>query len=420
MAFWYDLGIRMYGAGIKAAAFFYPKAKHWVEGRKNWLKDLEEALGELPSPSAGRVWIHCASLGEFEQGRPLIESIKEANPDIQVILSFFSPSGYLLRKDYSLADHVCYLPLDTYSNACQFLDRVDPDLVLFVKYEFWLNFLAESEKRNIPVILVSGIFREGQVFFRKFGGNFRQVLAGFDQLFLQTESSARLLDRIGISNYKVVGDTRVDRVAANAAKAPEIELAKTFTGDREVLIAGSTWAPDEKLLATLRGSALARKRKIILAPHEINEADLSRVEGFFPNHSIRYSSADMDDARKARVMLIDNMGMLAGLYRYGHVAFIGGGFGSGLHNILEPAAFGLPVLFGPRYGKFEEASRLIEAGGAFPVRNEIELKAALNQLELPEFYQKASAAAQDYIAQNRGATQAIIDYIRQEGFLVLS
>ena len=406
----YDLGIRLYTWSIALASPFNAKAKAWSKGRKNWEGRLKEQMqSRTPAPL---VWIHCASLGEFEQGRPVIEGLKERMPDHQILLTFFSPSGYELRKDYPLADFIAYLPADTRSNAGKFLDLTQPELIIFVKYEFWINFLEESFRRDIPVLLVSALFRPGQPFFRAWGKIFRKLLPRFERIFVQNESSAIMLKNLGLENHVVAGDTRIDRVGQIADQAPSYPLLERFTEGHEVLIAGSTWPADEELLVPLINRSSVEGYKYILAPHQIRESAIQRLEDEIELESIRYSRAEEADLHSARVLIIDNIGMLSSLYQYGHIAYIGGGFGAGIHNTLEPAAFGLPVIFGPKYEKFDEAVRLVKLGGAFPVTSSEELQSVFLKLaKSPEIYERASREARNFVKKNRGATQKILDYL---------
>jgi 3-deoxy-D-manno-octulosonic-acid transferase len=414
--FLYNTAVRLYQAGIRIAAFFYPKARLWIEGRRRWRHRYGEASAHwaIAGFRPRVVWIHAASLGEFEQGRPVAEAIRGQFPDWKIVLTFFSPSGYEVRKNYPHADLVCYLPADTCRNAADFLQIIRPDIAIFIKYEFWANYLFELKKREIPTLLVSALFRERQPFFRWYGGFWRDMLRCYTHIFVQNEPSAKLLQNIGFQNISISGDTRVDRVLQLAGTAPENQTVAVFAQSATstgLLIAGSTWPPDDNLLATAMQSGCPLK--LVVAPHDPSPQAVSRIETLFSGCGkvLRYSQATPTATGQASVLIIDNVGMLNTLYRYGKVAYIGGGFGKGIHNTLEPAAYGLPILFGPRYQKFEEARQFVAAGGAFPVEQAAELTKTLQQLSDPAVYNRASEAVSGYLTQNRGATTQVIDFI---------
>ncbi|MCD8073171.1 MAG: 3-deoxy-D-manno-octulosonic acid transferase, partial [Alistipes sp.] len=366
--FFYNIGIHFYGLAIRIASIFNRKAALWIAGRRNIFSRLAAAF----SPGDKVIWMHCASLGEFEQGRPVLERLKKQYPDRKILLTFFSPSGYTVRKNYEGADAVFYLPLDTPRNVRRLLDAVDPEAAIFVKYEFWLNFLRELKRRNVPTYIVSAIFRKNSVFFRPYGGIFRKGLASFDTIFVQNETSKQLLAAIGVGNVVVSGDTRFDRVAAIPDTAPVVPLAARFADGDKVLIAGSTWPRDEELI--LEFMAAHPRVKVILAPHEINPVRIERIANDPANRAVRFTAGDAQTRiKEARLLIIDTIGLLSALYRYGTYAYIGGGFGAGIHNTLEAATFGLPVAFGPNYGKFREARQLLELGAARSVSSFEEL-----------------------------------------------
>lgn len=408
----YTFFIYLYCFAIWLAAPFNGKARQWVRGRRNWRERYRQAF-----QSKGKVlWVHAASLGEFEQGRPVMEAFRQQHPDWQLVLTFFSPSGYEIRKNYPTADFVCYLPLDTPRQAREFIALIQPDIAVFVKYEFWANYLSILKTRGIPTLLVSGLFRSSQPFFRPWGGFWRRMLGCFTHFFVQNETSQQLLSQIGFQNSTLTGDTRIDRVLQLAQQAPENETVRRFAQGARVLIAGSSWEADEQVLHTWFTFHAGAAYKCILAPHEPSEPHVLRLMAAFGNIPVvRYSQATPDTLQAARVLLIDNIGMLNTLYRYAQVAYIGGGFGKGIHNTLEPAAFGLPVLFGPRYEKFEEARAFVERGGAFPVRDAAALTVALQQLEDPVFHQRASVAVSGYLEQQRGATGKVLGFISDKG-----
>lgn len=401
----YSLAVRMYGLFICIASLFNSKAAAWCRGRKGLFRHIEATYEKK-----GRtVWFHCASLGEFEQGRPVIEALKERDPSLQVVLTFFSPSGYEIRRDYPQADHVYYLPLDTRAHARRFLDFIRPDLAVFVKYEFWYFFLTTLKEREIPVVLISALFRPGQWFFRWYGRPFLKVMKSFRRIFVQDETSERLLKECGVDAVEVSGDTRFDRVIAIASARREIPVAGAFCGDRTVVVAGSTWKEDETLLMKYINRRV-RPYKWIIAPHETDPAHVQWIMERLQVPAMRYSEREEKDPAEAEVLVIDNIGMLSSLYAYGKVAYIGGGFGSGIHNVPEAAVYGMPVLFGPRYRKFREAVDLVQLGGAFPVTDAGEAEQWLNRFydDIPA-REKAGAVARKYVLASAGSTGKIVN-----------
>jgi 3-deoxy-D-manno-octulosonic-acid transferase len=403
----------MYSAAIGLASQWNPKARLWVDGRKNWREKLKEAMAS----AGGRrtVWVHCASLGEFEQGRPVIEAIRRQHEEVFIVLSFFSPSGYEVRKNYEGADHVCYLPPDTRANARDFLDLVQPSLVIFVKYEYWLNLISEIRDRGIALLMISAIFRPGQVFFRWYGGKWRKALTMVDHFFVQDDRSAVLLGQLNVNGYTKSGDTRFDRVISirdNFTPVPGIE---EFCGGSQVIVAGSTWEEDEEAwdhYANTNGEL-----RFIIAPHEVYEGHLRSIEKLFRD-TIRYSSFSKNANSAARVLVIDNIGMLSRLYHYADICYIGGGFGAGIHNILEAAVHGKPVIFGPEYEKFLEAVEMIEEGAAFSISSALELEETVKGLLADrEKLACASAKARAYVEGKAGATDKIMDYIQEKRLL---
>jgi 3-deoxy-D-manno-octulosonic-acid transferase len=408
----YRLFIRIHALAIRLAAPAHPKARRWVAGRRGWARRMELASHAWSLKTGPLLWMHCASLGEFEQGRPLIEAIKHARPETKILLTFFSPSGYEVRRSYSLAEHVMYLPVDTPANARRFVALAQPDLVVFVKYEFWYEHLRAVQQAGITLLLISALFRPAQLFFHPWGGPFRRLLAGFTQIFTQDAASMERLLAIGIRHCMAVGDTRVDRARAIAAQAEPFPLVDAFLKGAPTLIAGSTWPPDEAILAPLLNQHLPPQWKAIIAPHRVESAHIESLERRLRLPTQRYSQLARGEQPTARALIIDNIGMLSALYQYGRVAYIGGGFGVAIHNVLEPAAFALPVLFGPRYGKFEEARWLVERGGAFPVTDADILLAAFERLLEPAAHKQAADAARAYLRDNQGATEKIVDFLR--------
>ena len=370
----YSIFIYSYAFVIRIASVFNPKARLFVSGRKGWRRFLESRIER----NDRYIWVHCASLGEFEQGRPLIEKIREYFKQYKIVLTFFSPSGYEMRKNYDGADIVMYLPLDTSANAKKFLDLVRPVKVFFIKYEYWYDFLSEIDRREIPLYLASAVFQADGIFFKNdFKGRwYRNMLLKFDHIFVQDENSAQLLRSAGIKECTVSGDTRIDRVAAIALKSKDIPVIGKFKEGYPLIIAGSTWKPDEELLSEYIN--YYSNVKIIFAPHEVSDSNIQRLQQMIKSPSVRLSRADINHISDYKVLIIDSIGLLSSVYKYGVVAYVGGGFGVGIHNILEPAVFGLPVIFGPEHQKFREAADLKLLGGAWPVNNYRQLESALN------------------------------------------
>jgi 3-deoxy-D-manno-octulosonic-acid transferase len=349
-------------------------------------------------------------LGEFEQGRPVIEAIKKEKPWYKIVLTFFSPSGYEIRKEWPLADVICYLPADTPSNARKFIDKVNPEKVIFVKYEFWNNYISRISRKKVPLFLISGIFRPGQHFFKWYGSFFRSILKKFTRIYVQDQASLELLRSIGLDNFSFAGDTRFDRVLKIASEAREIPELEQFRGNEKLLLAGSSWRPDEEIIARYINENPG-KMKWVFAPHEIGRENISRLEKMFSIKCVRFSEFKKEDA-DARVMIIDNIGMLSSAYRYAYIAEVGGGFGKGIHNVLEPACWGIPVLFGPGHKKFREAVSLLETGGAGTFNNYNEFEAILDRWTGDEdLYKKAADSAGQFVINHSGATARIMNEI---------
>ncbi len=409
----YNFSIHLYIAAINVASHWNAKAKAWVSGRDRWQQTLAAAMAKAGKRE--RLWIHCASLGEFEQGRPLIEAVRKNYPGTFILLSFFSPSGYEVRKHYEVADAVVYIPADTRSNAKQFLDLLQPDLAIFVKYEYWLNFLSEMHQRDVPLIMVSSIFREGQPFFQWWGGAWRKALAVIDHFFVQDPHSAKLLQQLGISHHTVAGDTRYDRVIDIARKFEEIQAIRQFCEGKRVIVAGSTWEKDELILQYF--ASRHPDVALVIAPHEIHEAHLRHIEKLFPG-ALRFSTLNNGTGTDASVIIIDNIGMLSRLYHYADLCYIGGGFGKGIHNVLEAAVHAKPVYFGPAFSKFREAKELIACGGAFSISDAAAFEEKASALlHDPLALQQASKAAGDHVKGHAGATQKIMDHIQEKRLL---
>jgi 3-deoxy-D-manno-octulosonic-acid transferase len=407
LLFLYNLALRAYALLLQLVASFAPKAAKWVAGREGLLPHIQQALRHETAPL---VWFHCASLGEFEQGRPLMEAFAQEHPQFKIVLTFFSPSGYEVRKNWPGAHYVFYLPLDTAANARTFLDAVQPRLAVFVKYEFWYHFLTGLQRRRVPVVCVAAIFRPQQVFFKPWGAFFRKILSRFTHIFTQNQASVELLRSIGIRQASVAGDTRFDTVVRTALASPKpLPVVEAFVADgAPVFIVGSNWPEDLPALTPLLRQYQAEMR-FIFAPHEITETNLSLVEAALPGQVMRYSKATPATVAQARVLLMDNVGLLSQLYRFGTYAYIGGAFGKGLHNTLEAAAFGLPLFFGPTYAKFQEAVDLVAAGCAFPVRTAAELQVAFGLLwHQNEVRLRVQDTSLEYVHQQAGATAIIM------------
>jgi 3-deoxy-D-manno-octulosonic-acid transferase len=402
----YNIGIYIFSGLAYLIAPFNKKAALWVKGQTEWAEKISEKI----RPGDRTIWIHCASLGEFEQGRPVIEAIKKKDPEIKIVLTFFSPSGYEIRKYYPDADAIIYLPSDTPANASRLIGLVNPEYVIFVKYEFWNNYISVLYRNNIPLYLVSAIFRPQQHFFKWYGSFFRDMLRKFEMIFVQDSGSADLLSSIGLDNISLAGDTRFDRVVQITESARDILQIEQFKGDEKLFLAGSSWNQDEEII-TKYINKYPRKMKWIFAPHEIDKPNIERLEKLLTVKHIRYSGFDEND-HDARVMIIDNIGMLSSAYKYAHISAVGGGFGKGIHNILEPACWGIPVVFGPNHYKFREAVDLKDAGGAksFVTYDDF---AKIMDIWLTDnkLYQSSADAAGKYVKENTGATEIIIQRI---------
>jgi len=418
--FLYNIFLWLFRVGTQAASLFNPKAKKWVQGRKGIFTALEKTI-----PAGEKIiWMHCASLGEFEQGRPVIERLKEQKTGHKILLTFFSPSGYEVQKNFEGADWVFYLPLDGPRNAKRFLEIVHPSLVIFVKYEFWYYYLKKIKYRNIPLILISAIFRKDMSFFKWYGKLQRKILTRFDHLFVQNHESKRLMDEIGLADICTVsGDTRFDRVIEIALTAVAIPGIEKFIGSCKSIIAGSTWPEDEEVLQRVFSAINDPSLKLIIAPHEINEKHLTEIESLFPN-SVRFSQIqNINPHRQTNCLLIDNIGMLSRLYKYAHITYIGGGLRTmGVHNVLEAAVYNKPVLFGPFYHKYTEATGLVKSGGGLPFSDAKKdgkmLKKLITALLInDEEYNYRSKAAGDFVLTNKGATKKIIQFIQEKRLL---
>ncbi len=392
----------VYAALIRLASPFNRKAKQWCEGRRGMVDRMREAIGD----QRNIVWIHVASLGDFEQGRPLVDYIKTNHPEYKILLTFFSPSGYEVRKNYQNADYVFYIPADTPREVKRFLDVAHPEVAIFVKYEFWLNMLAELRCRNVRTFIVSAIFRRNSIFFnRPFGGIWRKSLAVFEQIFVQDKHSKELLAEIGVENVVVAGDTRFDRVLTIADRAENVEVVEQFKGDARLFVAGSTWAPDEDILLPLIKAN--PDVKFVVAPHEMDERRIERI--LHETKAVRYTQCEGVELSDKQVLILDTVGLLSRVYGSAEWAYVGGGFGAGIHNTLEAAVYGIPVAFGKRYHKFKEARDLIALGVGRSVKNERELQEWFTELKGDaDYLARLSIVAKLYVEQHRGTTERIV------------
>jgi len=411
MSVLYYIAIKSYAFFILLASPFNKKAGLWVAGRRNLLQKIKEA--GLANTSA--IWMHVSSLGEFEQGRPLLEEIRKKYPKYKIILTFFSPSGYEIRKNYEGADYIFYLPNDGPLNARRFIDTIQPEIAIFVKYDFWYFYMRYLNMKRIPVFLISAVFRPGQLFFKWYGAWYRKLLTRFTHIFVQDKPSADLLKGIHYNSFDIAGDTRIDRVAGIALKSLPNSKVEAFKNEEPLIVVGSTWPQDEEILLHWYKGISARW-KLIIAPHNVEEDNINRL---CQNIGISYQLYSKFENKKtarseARILIIDNIGLLSSLYRYADIAYIGGAFGKGLHNILEPATFGIPVIFGPKYHKFSEAVAMVQCKAAFSVKNGQELEHTLNELIHDEDKRKgAGIKASVYVKTNEGATQKVFQQIKK-------
>ena len=408
MILFYNLSIFFYSLIVRIVSLFNPKAKQWVQGRKDILKKIAEAVeGET-----NLVWFHSASLGEFEQGRPVIEAFKAKYPDYKIVLTFFSPSGYEIRKNYEGVDYVFYLPADTKRNAKEFIRLIDPKMVFFIKYEFWYHYLNQLRKQEVPTYIFSSIFRPNQIFFKPYGRLYRKMLKAFTHFFVQNEESIELLKGIGFENVSLAGDTRFDRVYSIAQQAKVLPQLEDFAQGRPVLIAGSTWPKDEENIIRYINTT-DTNYKYIIAAHEVDESHIKNIVSGIEKSYVRFTTATKAEIDTAEVLVVDCIGVLSSMYRYANISYIGGGFGRGIHNTLEAACYGMPVIFGPNYHKFKEAKDLLALGGASTYENSSELNNLLNSYhEDLDLRKKSGNSSKNYVDEMRGATDKILHTIK--------
>jgi 3-deoxy-D-manno-octulosonic-acid transferase len=403
MEWLYNLGVRGYGISIRTASLFNEKAKEWVSGRADWREHLKSRVHEFADK---RIWFHCASVGEFEQARPVIERLKEHDPSLSIVVTFFSPSGYAMHHDYELADGVFYLPMDTAANARDFVQLLNPTIAVFVKYEFWYHFLKELHESGVPTYLISALFREDQHFFKSYGGWFREPFKWYSTIFVQNRRSYDLLKNVGLSNVTISGDTRLDRVYALSREVASFPLLEEFSHNRKVVIVGSSWDKEDAFIIQFINEIESKDWRFIIAPHEINEKKIKSL--IKQTGGQRYSALSKEEAGKADVIVADGYGYLSKIYRYAEIALIGGGFHTGIHSILEPAAFGCALLFGPHNKSFAEASALIKAGGAFEIDSYDAFKNRMN--DWMNDTGKLDVARQinlRYVRENAGARELV-------------
>lgn len=406
--FLYNLGIYLYAFIVRLISPFHKKARKMIVGHKQTYKVLKDKI----DPQVDYIWFHAASLGEFEQGRPIIEEIKRTHPEYKILLTFFSPSGYEVRKDYPVADIVCYLPFDKKRNVKKFLKLAQPKMVIFIKYEFWYNFVTRLYKQNIPVYMVSAIFRPSQVFFKWYGGGMRNLLRAYKCICVQDDNSKKLLADIGITNVQVCGDTRFDRVLDIQRQSKELKIAKYFAQkarkeNEKIIVAGSTWPKDEDVIIPYFN--ITTDVKLIIAPHEIDEAHLKYIESLLERPYIRYSQAIPEAMADYDCLIIDNFGLLSSIYHYGQIAYVGGGFGVGIHNVLEAAVYDVPVIFGPNFKKFREAQHLIEQGGAYSISDYQSFRGLMDEfLQYEDILNVAGKHAGNYVRSNGGVVGKVI------------
>jgi 3-deoxy-D-manno-octulosonic-acid transferase len=398
------------------ASAWSPKARKWLVGRKNIFEKIQADI-EVHNNSSKYIWVHCSSLGEFEQGRPIIERIKMQGRSHRIVLTFFSPSGYEIKKNYPVADHIFYLPMDSKKNAAKFLDLINPHLVIFIKYDYWYYYLDEIKTRRINCLLISAVFRQGQTFFKWYGNLQRKMLRCFSQIFVQNEESKTLLETISVSNCIVSGDTRFDAVVEIAENFRDIPLIEDFIGKTKCIVAGSTWKEDEEFLQKLLDQLTGDKIKLIIAPHEIDKRHLDELQKLFPR-SVKFSELPAEHGQ-VQILIIDNIGILSRLYSYAHITYVGGGFTKdGVHNVLEAAVYAKPVVFGKNYQKYSEAIQLVECEGAKAFSSQDELFQIIYTLlnDADDYRQKCEASGK-YVSQNKGAAQKIMNYIEEKRLL---
>lgn len=408
----YNFIIGLYALIVNLISPFHRKARLMVKGHREVYSKLKEKI----DPDAKYIWLHAASLGEFEQGRPILEKIKTQHPSYKILLTFFSPSGYEVRKNYDLADIVCYLPFDRKRNVKRFLNLANPAIAIFIKYEFWYNYINQLHKRNIPTYMVSAIFRPNQIFFRWYGKAYCKMLSFYECICVQDDNSKSLLEGIGVKNVEVCGDTRFDRVLDIKSQAKYLPVGEAFSKDKDgnkqlTLVAGSSWPKDEDVFIEYFNNN--PNLKLIIAPHEIHDAHLSYIESILKRPSIRYTKATPENVSQFDCLIIDTFGLLSSLYRYGEIAYVGGGFGVGIHNVLEAAVYNIPVIFGPNFKKFREANQLLETGGGYSIHDYDTFLSLMDEfIEYPKVLEAAGTHAGEYVTGNAGVVDKVMKIIK--------
>lgn len=408
MYFIYTVLVHIVGQLLKTVALFQPKMKLFIEGRKHTLALIQKKIQKEDRT----IWVHAASLGEYEQGLPVIEGLRTQYPNHKIVLTFFSPSGYEVRKDNNVADVTVYLPLDTTDLVTSFLDAVHPEMAFFIKYEFWPNYLKELKNRNIPTFLISGIFRPNQVFFKWYGSFYRNAIKSMTYFFVQNEESKKLLNGIGLTNVKISGDTRFDRVATILERDNTVDFISNFKGDSTLVVIGSSWPEDEKLLSQYINTS-THHVKFVFAPHNIKPEQIAQLKNSISKNVCVYSEMTPEKLKQSEVFLLDTVGLLTKVYSYADIAYIGGGFEKGIHNILEPATFGIPIIIGPKYKQFAEAIALIDLGGCHSVNNYTELKNILDLVIQNEDERlEQGHISNTFVQMNKNVTGTILQYLK--------
>lgn len=403
----YEIVISLYTLGVAVMSLFNDKVKKMWRGEREAFRVLRNSV----DPGSRYVWFHAASLGEFEQGRPIMESLRREHPELKILLTFFSPSGYEVRKNYEGADIICYLPLDTYFNARRFLNLVHPEVAFFIKYEFWWNYLHILKRRNVPVYSVSSIFRPDQVFFRWYGRTYSNVLKCFTRFFVQNEVSRQLLAKLGITEVEITGDTRFDRVLQIKSQAKSLPIVEAFRQDYKVFVAGSSWPPDEDIFIKYFNGR--DDWKLVIAPHVIGEDHLQQILSKLKGKAVKYTEATPESVADAKILIIDCFGLLSSIYGYGHVSYVGGGFGVGIHNVLEAAVWNIPVIFGPNNERFQEAQDLLESGGGRQIDGYPQFESLMNSYIADDSLRKADGdKAAQYVSSKAGATEKILSAVK--------
>lgn len=407
----YNLIISIYGLAVSIASSFNPKAKLWIDGRKNW----EEKMKSKINTQDKIIWIHCSSLGEFEQGRPVIEKAKTEFPNHKIVVSFFSPSGYEVRKNYKDADYIFYLPLDTKRNSKSLVKILHPEILILVKYEYWYNLLKRLQKKKIPIIVISAVIKENNLFFKAWGSWFRKIISKISHFFVQEQDSKNLLESIDFHNVTISGDTRFDRVKEILKSKTELVFVEKFKGNSKLIVAGSTWPDDDEILTNFINSKLPEDWKIIFAPHNIDQKKIIQLKEKLKLPTTIYTQLNQDELINSRILIVDTIGILTKIYSYADISYVGGGFtNTGIHNTLEPAVYGIPIIFGPNYQRYFEAVELIENEAAVKFENQFEFDEKMtNLIEEKSDRERRGKISYKYIQQKPNSTIVILDYLKE-------